>query len=95
MSAITNINYTKSIEIKPLSRLKAFDRQSFVSSQVGRKNLQRFEIWAFHYQNGMIYDERVPFLWSCAHSKCPVSDRVDVAIQQILAIWKDHEDESL
>jgi hypothetical protein len=88
MSAKIDGVYSRSIEIKSTDNLNAFERKLYVVDQIGRLNIPAFERWAFHYEQGMIYDTRVPFMWSCAHSKAPVSDDVDEALNSIIKLWK-------
>jgi hypothetical protein len=68
--------------------VRAFERKLYVRDKIGKLNLLPFEKWAFHYENGMIYDSRVPFMWACSHSKIAVSDDIDTALEKIIDIWK-------
>jgi hypothetical protein len=68
--------------------VRAFERKLYVRDKIGKLNLLPFEKWAFHYDKGMIYDSRVPFMWSCSHSKVAVPENVDEALEKIIDLWK-------
>lgn len=89
MSAVTaavRTYRTKNVEDK--GYIKAFELRAHVIKAIGKEFLEGFEQWAFKSDNGMIYDQRVVFLWNCAHSSCQKEGHPINVIDEIIAIWK-------
>lgn len=71
----------------------AYRRLEKVLEQVGIRNLESFNQWAFR-QHPMRYDDNLLFLWQNAHStkyiKNPDTDNV---LDEICQLWKDKNTE--
>lgn len=94
MSAVSATkNADKDLSTVPVKRyLKAFDLRDYVIRSIGKQFLDGFERWAFKSERGMIYDERIVFLWNCAHSSCQFEGHQIAVIDEILKIWKKHHE---
>lgn len=65
-------------------------RRQKLIQDLGYQQLASFEYWAFNSKKPITYDNRIIFLWQCAHStKYELKeDDLDEALAAMINLWK-------